>query len=567
MRKERNRLERRVVIPALMLMLILVLTGSGGSCSDGRHEPTTPEIPEVQAAALGAPELRIVVLTDLKGYLEPCGCTSHPLGGLDRIAARMTQLRSDGVPTVMVESGDLFFDPERHGIDAAMAATQEAWRAETVADGLSAIGLAAAAPGNADLREGPATLASLVGRARFPVLAAGASLIPHDAAELDAGPSAASSADVRDHVVVEAGALHVGIVGMAAGWDEASGVRLTTEPEAALRAAIAAARGEGAQVIVALVSGGRREARRIAGAVEGIDVVVAGGLDEDEAHPPAVNGAIVVAASRQGQGLGVVELHGLGATGEWTDASTWSRTVERDRHVHEAEALRARIAEWEREGSTSAEDLAAQRARLSGMERDIAAFAAAPDAHGRAFVASFVPIPHDGGRDATVRALLERYDQRVNEHNRVAFADLLPPPVPEGQAGYVGTARCGECHAEALTWWGTTLHGHAYQTLVDVHKEYNLACVGCHVTGYNRPGGATVAHVGDHGELQNVGCENCHGPGSLHSADPESGHIARDMNEDTCLRCHTPEHSDRFVYDAYRRMMIAPGHGQPSTGG
>lgn len=552
------------MVPAIALLI--VLTGSGGSCSDGRHEPTTPAVPDVQTATLGTPDLRVVVLTDLKGYLEPCGCTSHPLGGLDRIAARLTELRRDGVPTVFVESGNLFFDSDRHGIDASMASTQEQWRAETVAEGLSAIGLAAATPGPADLREGAVTLAGLVGRARFPVLAAGASLIAHDAAEIDAGPDAAPSSDVRDHVVVQAGALHVGIVGMAA-WDESSGVRVSADLEAALRAAVVAARGEGAQVVIALVSGGRRDARRIASEVEGVDLVVAGGLDEDEAHPPALNGAIVVAAGRQGQGLGIVELHGLAATGAWTDASTWSRTVERDRHVHEAEALRARIAEWEHDGTTSAEDLAAQRDRLAGMERDVAAFAAAPEIHGRAFVASYVEVPHDGGRDASVRALLERYDQRVNEHNRVAFASLLPPPVPEGQSSYVGTARCGECHAEELTWWGTTLHGHAYQTLVDVHKEYNLTCVGCHVTGYNRPGGSTVAHVGEHGELQNVGCENCHGPGSEHAADPSTGHIARDMHEDTCLRCHTPEHSDRFVYDAYRRMMIAPGHGLPSSGG
>ncbi|MFO0681759.1 MAG: multiheme c-type cytochrome [Sandaracinus sp.] len=563
--RPRSRMERRLLPPAALLAL-LVLTGSGGSCSDGHHG-TTPEsaaVPEVQAADLGRAELRVVVLTDLKGYLEPCGCTSHPLGGLDRLAARLTAIRSDGAPTLVVAAGNLFFDEDRHGMDPELSATQERWRAETVADGLTQIGLAAAAPGQGDLREGLESLAALVQRAHFPLVGSGAHVrAGAAAAEADAGTPAATDL-MRDHVVLDVSGVHVGIIGIA-GFEPAAGVEVPADPVAALEAAATAARAEGATVIVALVDATRRDARRWAAAVPGVDVLVAGGLEEDAAHPPSVNGAIVVTARQQGQGIAVVELHGLARTGDWVDASTWSRTEERDRHVREATDLRARIAEWERDGTTSAEDLAAQRQHLSDVEAVIAQAARAPEITGRAFTAAFVPLPDDSDRDPTVRALLEGYAQRVNEHNRVALAGVLPPPVAEGQASYVGTARCGECHAEAVTWWGTTLHGHAYQTLVDVHKEYNLSCVGCHVTGYQRPGGSTVTHLGEQGELRNVGCENCHGPGSLHSDDPDGGHIARDMAEDTCLRCHTPEHSDRFVYDVYRRMMIAPGHGQPST--
>src|SRR3954467_5460688 len=89
---DRYRVEKRLVVPALAALIIL--TGSGGSCSEARHEPPTPTVPEIGAVSLGAPDLRLVVLTDLKGYLEPCGCTSRPLGGLDRLAARLAELRS-----------------------------------------------------------------------------------------------------------------------------------------------------------------------------------------------------------------------------------------------------------------------------------------------------------------------------------------------------------------------------------------------------------------------------------------------------------------------------------------
>jgi hypothetical protein len=108
------------------------------------------------------------------------------------------------------------------------------------------------------------------------------------------------------------------------------------------------------------------------------------------------------------------------------------------------------------------------------------------------------------------------------------------------------------------------MHGHAYRTLEEVHKEFNLGCVGCHVTGYNRPGGSTVAHVD---ALKDVGCESCHGPGSQHVADPGTAavEVRLDPPEEVCTGCHNPEHSDRFHYPTYRRMMIAPGHGQPSA--
>ena len=96
-----------------------------------------------------------------------------------------------------------------------------------------------------------------------------------------------------------------------------------------------------------------------------------------------------------------------------------------------------------------------------------------------------------------------------------------------------------------------------------MHKEFNLSCVGCHVTGYNQPGGSTVTHVA---LLKDVGCENCHGPGSLHIAAPEKpGLVAIDTPEAVCVSCHNHEHSDRFVYEAFKPLLKAPGHGLPKA--
>jgi hypothetical protein len=153
---------------------------------------------------------------------------------------------------------------------------------------------------------------------------------------------------------------------------------------------------------------------------------------------------------------------------------------------------------------------------------------------------------------------------RDGNANRVALKDRKPVPAKEGEPHYVGSESCKSCHEEAYTWWRNTKHGRAYETLEKRHKQFNLSCVGCHVTGYNQPGGSTVTHVED---LKDVGCENCHGPSSLHNAEPEKPDlVARDTPEAICVSCHNHEHSERFVYDAFRSLLIVPGHGLPANG-
>jgi hypothetical protein len=160
-----------------------------------------------------------------------------------------------------------------------------------------------------------------------------------------------------------------------------------------------------------------------------------------------------------------------------------------------------------------------------------------------------------------VAARLEAYYQKVNEHNRQAFADKLPEPVAAGESSYVGVAVCSGCHQEERKVWERTAHAGAYATLQKGHKEYNLDCVGCHVTGYDQPGGSTVAHV-EH--LESVQCETCHGPGSRHAASPAlEGAIERHPNLDLCANtCHHPPHvgADWNVAAALPKIL-GPGHG------
>lgn len=539
---------------ALTLALgALALGATGASCSSGERPA------QVQPVELPPPDVRLLVVTDPKGYLEPCGCTSRPLGGIDKLAARVARLRREA-PTVLVVAGDLFFDGANHGVDLPGAEAQELWKAETLVDVWNRLGVAAATPGHLDLGHGPDTLRALAERARFPLLAAGL-----DVTREENGPS-----PLRNAVVREARGVKIGIFGVSemegpAG-DLPPGVAREASVRDAARAAAAEVKREGAQIVVALVRGSRRTARQVATSVPEVDFVVQAGLDLAEAIPPVdAGGAWLVHGGRQGQGLLVVDLY-RGRGDSFRDLSTWTRDVQKRRLEEQMRELRGRIAAWERDDSVSASDLEQQRARLREMESEIDRLVGAPArGEGPAFSARWEELAPDDPGDAQIAALVDRYDRRVNRHNARIFADLRPPPVAEGQPSYVGSAQCRSCHEAAYAWWQTTKHGIAYSTLVERDKQFNLSCVGCHVTGYNQPGGSTVTH---NEGLINVGCESCHGPGSAHVAAPEAaGLVARDTPESTCVGCHNEEHSDLFEYRAYRSMLIAPGHGLPARGG
>lgn len=537
----------------LACVLLWVLTACGGSRCDGRAGTPGPKTtpPKEIAIAIPRPDLRLVVLTDPRGYLEPCGCNTRPLGGVDKLATVVANARRDGVPLLVLAAGDFAMGTELRPEDADGARAQEEMRAQTFVEAYKQLGAAAVAPGALDLLQGGSRLEQLVALGGFPWIVDNADALPGKTSPL---------AQAR---VIELGGLKVGVLGLS--------LPSAPQPEQAFRlredlGAIAASksselRAQGAQLVVALVSADRRVARVVAG--KGPDMVVMGGLDLEKPLVPALLGdTVLLHAGRQGQYAVTVDL-GLKAKSErpgWEDASAWSRTEAHEELDEQIRERRARIAEWERDPKIAKADLEAQRARLQELEGERERVSK-PSFAGRWFHAQLVELAPEVPSDPTIEQQLDQHDRKVNEHNRVSLADLVPKPAAAGAASFAGSESCASCHKEAYTWWRGTKHGRAYATLERVHKEFNLNCVSCHVTGYNAPGGSTVTHVDG---LKDVGCENCHGPGSLHNAQPsQTGLIARQVPESVCGSCHTKEHSDRFVYEAFRQMLIVPGHGKP----
>lgn len=76
---------------------------------------------------------------------------------------------------------------------------------------------------------------------------------------------------------------------------------------------------------------------------------------------------------------------------------------------------------------------------------------------------------------------------------------------------YVGSAKCKMCHLSQHKTWAASKHAAAFATLKP-EEQAKKDCVTCHAVGVEEKAGALAMAE------QAVGCESCHGPGSLYGA-------------------------------------------------
>ncbi len=270
--------------------------------------------------------------------------------------------------------------------------------------------------------------------------------------------------------------------------------------------------GTEVDVVVGLSGLGLRETRRIVRKVPGLDVVVVGGMGE---HP-----TVMAELELEGQ-TRLIQLH--------REGRNLGRLVLR------------RPAGWRRPGTIA-----------EGPSR--------PDA--LTFDFELVRLPWTLPQQPEIAARMAAFDKELARIN-VAAAGKVPTPAP-GEATYVGVEACFDCHAETRPFWQTTRHALAWETLEKLDKTFDTECVSCHVTGYGKPGGSLIGQVAGREDVQ---CEACHGPGSLHAADGDVATILRAPIETTCTACHNTHHSPSFAFATFRERLRVPGHGRPPETG
>jgi len=153
-----------------------------------------------------------------------------------------------------------------------------------------------------------------------------------------------------------------------------------------------------------------------------------------------------------------------------------------------------------------------------------------------------VHVTEDLPEDELLASLYKDYQKIVRgsglleKHPRFNLKDDLK---------YVGSKACNICHdhEEECDKWETTRHADAYATLERVGSEADPECVGCHVIGFDYDKGFVTKEKTP--KLKDVGCENCHGPGSKHVS--SAGAEAPGEPTSTCEDCHTPDHSGEYA--------------------
>lgn len=119
---------------------------------------------------------------------------------------------------------------------------------------------------------------------------------------------------------------------------------------------------------------------------------------------------------------------------------------------------------------------------------------------------------------------------------------------------YLGVKACSSCHETIVKAWEKTKHASAFESLKKTSQDNLPACQQCHVTGFEETGGFIDAELTP--ELVGVQCEECHGPGKAHAADPDKrGNIIAEPAETKCRKCHVQGQDPNFDYNKKARLI------------
>jgi hypothetical protein len=169
---------------------------------------------------------------------------------------------------------------------------------------------------------------------------------------------------------------------------------------------------------------------------------------------------------------------------------------------------------------------------------------------------SAVPITNDLYQHQQLVNLYKDYQRMVKEAN---LLEEYPRFVLPDNLEYVGSRFCKLCHGYEYEKWMTgqqvfipglprqasadSRHADAFATLEKVGSNYDPECVICHAVGMRYYSG--FASPTKTPELKDVGCENCHGPGSEHIRSLGAVETAGPIS--SCTDCHTQEQSAEYA--------------------
>jgi hypothetical protein len=559
--------------------LLAVQLALGAACPprkdttpDGVRNPAEGAAPDLASPPVFAPQpagkrVAVVYTASVQGYVEPCGCTGDPLGGVARLAALLADARKAyGERVLFVDAGDLLFE---HLDDTAAAdQCQASARADLLTATYARLGLAATTLGPLDDVRGASFRDARLAAHRVPTVGVG---LPRPLVE---------GAQALPSILRELGPARIGVTALRL--DEPSALDTA---RAALGAEVEKLRTAGADTVIVLAQSPRELTRRALGGLAGVDLVIQGRAPGEVPAAPEVldSGAVLVASGMQAQFAGVLELVLDGRT----DDKPLALDDRRARGERRLKVLELRLKELKGQIEQAPEGPRRQflEERFAAAEAEVqsirAADTSAPllEPH---IVARAVPLPRGFAEEPAAKKALEAYTASIPSLVASCEASMSCPEPAPGARTYVGVEACKGCHQPAVDFWRaqasklpgkdasgkpivrTVGHAHAWETLVADGRDKDRSCVGCHSVGFGEEGGACrTTDIVKRG-LAAVQCESCHGPGSLHATTGKAADIVRFTSEASCRACHHVPHiptTESFVFEERLKRVLGPGHG------
>lgn len=530
-----------------------------------KEEPTsglTHELVVPQDVGPAAPA--IFFMTGLKGYTEPCGCTLDVmLGGIDRIVRYRDEAAALVEASVLVDGGDVLFEHKTYEEEQI---PQERARVEVIVAGLKRLKPIFTVPGPRDFALGAEFYAEKMAEAGVLPRAINMEI---NGKALD-GPLIHTLGSQRVALVpVVQPSLFEGIANVK-----------TREVQDTLPAVLKTLASEELTATILVAHGDLAFVKATLQANPQFQFGLVGHDPRETDQADAVNTAFTLEPYDQGRYFGILKLYPAKDSPNFVNARSGSKT--------EIEAIDTQIAHVNSSiekipPATPGQEppmLLNLRKRLADLEtrkRQIKNATITVSPEQSAFLWQSVPMLPGLRVDAKMEEVRGQYNRSLKELNLAVTREI--PPVEPGKPEYIGSSQCATCHLPAHDFWKATPHGRALDTLVKRDKDFDHTCVGCHVVGYEKPGGSVLGQLSYTREvasqdgaikmeitkdLQHVGCESCHGPGSFHRFQPVGAdgpqHILRKPTVDTCMECHVPEHSPRFNFDTYVRQITGEGH-------
>lgn len=492
-------------------------TGNSRNSSNGNGDSLKQPPPKPIFAGWENPAVVICLTGETHGYLEPCGCSENQSGGISRRADLFRQIDERGWQRTALDLGGTL---RRNHLQSQI-------KFESLLDALGLMSYGALGMGIEELQLDPGFLLAMGTPDKIPLIGSNTVLF------------GGGLETPQPHKMITVGDIKIGVVSIVGNSYKEQVVRQPIdensppdvdlgEPSTIIEAQLSALDeengGESPNLMVLLSHAELEESRKLAANFPRFDLVVSAGGVEDPSGVPEQIGegkTMLVTVGQKGKHTGVV--------GYFPDTD--------------------------------------RRLRFELIELDKHRFQDTP----------------------AMREVMRSYQSRLEDER---IADQMRRTIHPTEARFVGAETCGKCHTKAYGKWSTTGHASAYKVLETgrkgeeadwISRVYDPECLCCHVTGWNPeqliPYESGFVNMETTPHLAGQQCENCHGPGSIHTeleqarvagtvkpqdeeliAWRKSLHLNQEIAEkQICNRCHDLDNSPHFEFAEYWKKIAHPG--------